>query len=188
MEFGMSDMMSDINKYAAIWDDALAKGIFADAPKPPQAAEPGETADFFGQYLSDDYDMDKPLNEVDVKYWAQVSQLAGQGQSFMEETTPSKPEVKKVAEKLAGAHNPVPPETIGRDQDVDITQNWGVGGKEHFQLEDLKVRLEKLESKLNALESEGKSGKDAQSKIDGIKKQIDELSDSLSGDRLGNGG
>jgi len=31
----MSDMMDDINKYAAIWDKALAKGIFNNAPKPP---------------------------------------------------------------------------------------------------------------------------------------------------------
>jgi chaperonin cofactor prefoldin len=74
--------------------------------------------------------------------------------------------------------------SVGKDQDVDVTQNWGVGGKEHFQLEELKVSLEKLESKLNAIESKGDSGSDAQKKIDELKKRIDDLSDSLNGDRL----
>jgi hypothetical protein len=73
----MSDMMADIAKYSKIWDDALEKGIFKDAPKPPQPSEPRDSADFFGNYLSGEYDMDKPLNEVDVQYWRNVSRMAG---------------------------------------------------------------------------------------------------------------
>ena len=41
--------MDDINKYADIWDKALAKGIFDGAPKPPAPIEPEASADFFGQ-------------------------------------------------------------------------------------------------------------------------------------------
>lgn len=186
----MSDMMDDINKYAAIWDDALAKGLFKDAPKPPTPSEPEETADFFGQYMSGEYDMDQPLNEVDTKYWAQVSRLADpHGYTDpLKVVSESKEDAKKMAAALATAHNPIHPNSVGKDQEPEVTQNWGVGGKEYFQLEELKVRLEKLESKLNAMETEGKSGKDTQSKIDGLKKQIDELSDSLSGERFSNDG
>jgi polyhydroxyalkanoate synthesis regulator phasin len=183
----MSDMRSDINKFAKIWDSALEKGIFDDAPKLPPAREPGDTSDFFGQYMSDEYDMDEPLNEVDTKYWAKVARMADHSGHYVdplsEETKPSKEDAKNVAEKIAGAHNPIRPGTIGKDQEPKVTQNWGVGGKEHFQLEELKVRLEKLESKLNSIESKGDSGKDTQGKIDSLKKQIDELSDSLSGNR-----
>ena len=39
-DMSMSSMMDDINKYAKIWDSALAKGIFNDAPRPPVPAEP----------------------------------------------------------------------------------------------------------------------------------------------------
>lgn len=184
----MSDMMADINKYAKIWDAAQEKGIFDDAPK---LAQPRQDVgdDFFGQSLSPEYDMDRPLNEVDVKYWAKISRMADPGQyvdPLCEESDVEKSNAKKVAEKMASAHNPIQPYSVGKDQDVNPTQNWGIGGKEHFQLEDLKVRLEKLESKLNAIESKGDSGKDTQSKIDSLKKQIDDLSDSLNGNRWDN--
>jgi hypothetical protein len=188
----MSNMMDDINKYAKIWDDALEQGIFKDAPKPAQPRNPDAEdsffgSDFFGQNKSPEYDMDAPLNEVDSKYWAKISRMADRGKyvdPLLEETIPSKEQTKKVSGKLAGAHNPVYMASVGKDQDVDVTQNWGVGGKEHFQLEELKVSLEKLESKLNAIESKGDSGSDAQKKIDELKKRIDDLSDSLNGDRL----
>ena len=62
-DMSMSSMMDDINKYAKIWDSALAKGIFNDAPRPPVPAEPEASADFFGQLKTDDYDMFSPLNE-----------------------------------------------------------------------------------------------------------------------------
>lgn len=190
MNGNTSSMMDDINKYAAIWDTALAKGIFPDKPiqAKPENEEEEESffgADFFGQNLrSAEYDMDEPLNEVDTKYWAQISRLADPN-SYLKE---SKEEIKSVADAMGKAHNPVLPNTIGKDQNLNVAQNWGVGGKEYFQLEELKVRLEKLESKLNAIEGQGKSGKDSQSKIDELKKQIDNLSDSLDGERFSNDG
>lgn len=73
----MSDFLADLDKYKKKWEDALEQGIFKDAPKPPQPGEPHDSADFFGNYLSGEYDMDRPLNEVDVTYWANVSRMAG---------------------------------------------------------------------------------------------------------------
>lgn len=191
-------MMDDINKYAKIWDDALAQGIFKDAPKPVQPRNPDAEnsffgSDFFGQNnRSSEYDIDEPINEVDAKYWAKMSRMADPLGRYIdplnEESVPSKEEIKNSAEKMGASHNPVFPNTIGKDQKPTVTQNWGVGGKEHFQLEELKVRLEKLESKLNAIESKGDSGTGTQNKIDDIKKQIDDLSDSLSGNRFSNDG
>lgn len=163
----------DIDKYAKIWDAALEKGIFDDAPKPPQPK-----TDFYGQFNIEE---EVPLNEVDAKYWDQVSKMAGLGNQYHEEL--SKDELKKVAIAVSGAHNPIMPQSVGKDQELKVTQNWGVGGKEIEQLEELKVRLEKLEGKLNALNTE-ESGKDTQSKIDSLKKQIDELSDAMAGDRF----
>lgn len=193
-EINMSDMMDDINKYAAIWDAAQEKGIFKDAPKPPQPRNHNDEedsffgADFFGQNRSSEYDIDEPINEVDSKYWAKVSRMADPSGKYFdplinEESVPSKENAKKSVEKISGSHNPVYPASVGKDQDMQVAQNWGVGGKEHFQLEDLKVRLEKLESKLNGLESNASPVKSTQDKIEGLKKQIDELSDSLNGNR-----
>lgn len=180
------NMMDDINKYAKIWDSALEKGIFNDAPKPKPANPADEDsffgADFFGQNRSDEYDIDAPLNEDDTKYWAEVCRMANPNKpTKLNETVAPKEELKKMVDRVAGSHNPIYPSSTGKDKDPQVAQNWGVGGKEHFQLEELKIRLEKLESKLNALESKGDSGKETQTKIDNLKKQIDDLSDSLSG-------
>lgn len=191
----MSDMMDDINKYAAIWDAAQEKGIFKDAPKPPQPRNSNDEdsffgADFFGQNRSAEYDIDEPINEVDSKYWANVSRMADPNGKYFdpliaEESSPAKENLKKSVDKISSSHNPVYPASVGKDQAMQITQNWGVGGKEHFQLEDLKVRLEKLESKLNGLEANSDGPvKSTQDKIESLKKQIDELSDSLNGNRF----
>lgn len=194
----MSNMMDDINKYAAIWDSALEKDIFKDVPhlgepSPPQ--ESGESSDFFGQYLSDEYDPDQPLNEADTQYWAKVSRLADHSQYVdpLTEETDTSVKDRKAATKLGGAHNPIYPYSRGKDTEEDrdgkpegikVTQNWGTGGKEQAELEQLKVKLEKLESKLNGLMAKGEAPKGVKSKIKSIKKDIDELSDSLSGNRL----
>ena len=180
--------MDDINKYADIWDKALEKGIFKDAPKPaqPRNLDAEDAQDFFGQNLSAEYDPDVQLNEVDIKYWAKISKMADP--NYINEEIAPKEDIKKSSDKVGSAHNPIRPETIGKDQEPRVTQNWGTGGKEHFQLEDLKKKLEQMESKLNSLMGKDKPTESSQVKIDSIKKQIDDLSDSLNGNRWSNDG
>lgn len=179
----MSDMMDDINKFSKIWDDAIAKNIF---PNTPKTDGKDAQSDFFGQYLTDEYDRDRPLNEVDTKYWSSLAKKADP--LFVEETTVQKSKVNTDA--LANAYNPVYPNTVGKDQDLNVTPNWGVGGKEIEQLEELKKELHSLEVKLNSILDEKKSENDSaqenkiQEKIDSLKKEIDKLSDTLAGDRF----
>lgn len=88
----MSDFHTDFEKYKAQWEKAVEDGVFEDAPKPPKPNQ----ADFFGQY---DINPDTPLNEVDVKYWSNVSKAAGRyvdplviAERFDEEKSTSKKE------------------------------------------------------------------------------------------------
>lgn len=190
-----SDMMADINKYADIWEKALKKGIFDDAPKPPAPAEPEASADFFGQLHTDEYDMDSPLNEAEVKYWKELAKDAADRSSYYmplnEEKELDKEAASKMASRLGSTFNPVYPNTAGKDQDIKVTQNWGVGGKELNDLEDLKKRLHELEVKLNTagiLPKKGKKTKNEdentiQKSINDLKKQIDQLSDELNGSK-----
>ena len=177
-------MLDDIDKFAKIWDSAQGKGIFEDTPKPkqePEQEEDGWGSDFFGQNYSSDENM--TINEDQIKYWKECSGISEITSKVLNENKNTSGDNKSVADELSGAHNPIYPNTIGKDQDVKVTQNWGVGGKEHFDLESLKLDLYNLESKLNALESEEKDSNSVQKRIDNIKKQIDELSDSLTGGR-----
>jgi hypothetical protein len=194
----MSSMMDDINKYADIWDKALAKGIFDGAPKPPTPIEPEASADFFGQMKSGEYDIDAPLNEGETKYWRDVSRsAAGRSAYHMplnEEREVDKKSIKKSSNRLGSTFNPVYNSTVGKDQDLGtpdkVTKNWGVGGKDLNDLEDLKKRLYKLEvelSKAGIIKAEKGSKKDSESTIlksmDDLKKDIDGLSDKLNGNR-----
>ena len=191
--------MDDINKYAAIWDSALAKGIFADAPKPPAPSEPEASADFFGQLKTGEYDMDGVLTEGESKYWAEVAKSAAGRSAYhmplSEERDLDKPTIKKHSNRLGSTFNPVYPNTVGKDQDlgtpVKVTKNWGVGGDELNNLADLKKRLYDLEVKLSQAGILGaKKGKKKDSDestilkgMEDLKKDIDELSDKLNGNR-----
>jgi hypothetical protein len=180
------DHHSDLNDFYDQWEKALADGIFDDAPKLPA---PSGSFNYFGQL--DMSEEDVPLNEVDTKYWDQVYKLsrhAGDAPDpiYFEERTPTNKETKASADHLARSHNPIYPDTLGKDQNVVPTPNWASAGKEFFELEDLKKTLEQLEGKVTSDTVFGKNITSLQGKIDGIKKQIDELSDSLNQNRYFN--
>jgi hypothetical protein len=183
------DMRDDFDKWTDQWEAAQKEGIFADAPKPA----PQPIADFFGQYPTVD---DKPLKDVDAEYWNQVYRMSQgdhdapdvtqyQDDLLQEEKLPTKDELANVAKVVGSTSNPIQPTSVGKDQDLVVTPNW-TDGKELVELSEMKAKLEQLESKLNAAESFGESSKGIQGKIDALKQQIDDLSDSLTNHRFGN--
>lgn len=174
-------MLDDINKFAKIWDSAQDKGIFEDMPKPKQEPEEqdGWGSDFFGQNYSSEENM--VMNEDQMKYWKQCSGLSEIISKPLNEGKNSSSDNVDVADELSGSHNPVYPNTVGKDQDTKVTQNWGVGGKEHFDLESLKLDLHKLQDKFAEMDEGDQDS--IQKKIDKIKKEIDDLSNSLTGGR-----
>jgi len=171
----IDDMRTDLEKYADQWDKALKDGVFDDAPKP---AVPSH-GDWFGHSSNV---ADTEIDYSDADYW---SQLAGGDELLQEETEPTPAELKKMVSRMANSNNPVHPNSLGNDQDVVVTQNWGTGGEEIEELAEMKIKLEQLESRLNAEEGMGKSGKSISEQIKGLKKQIDDLSNSLNGNRMG---
>jgi len=199
----MNQFRQDIEDFSKIWDKALADGVFDDAPKTaPRVLDLSNdnNTDFFGQNLSAAYNIDAPLNEADVKAWRDLAKTAADHSPYFnpvnEEREYSKGETKKASKKLGSTFNPVYPNTINKDQDlgtpVKVTQNWGVGGKELNDLEDLKKRLHALEIKLSQAGilkiQTNKKKKDSddstiQKGINDLKKQIDDLSDKLNGNR-----
>lgn len=165
----MIDKQAEFEDWLAKWDKAVADDVFADDDD--EAAKPsGKGPDFFGQLPTTAEDV--PLNECDTKYWREVAALAGR--PLKEDSAP----IAVKAQRLSKAQNPVMPNTTAHDQDVIPTPNWS-DGKELRELSDLKASLEKLEAKLNAKEAMGDSGADIQKKIDVLKKQLDDLSQSL---------
>ncbi len=186
----MKNIHSDLDKYTDQWEKALKDGFMDDSPHLPPPSPIGQS-DFFGQWDGGD---DTALNECDAKYWAQVYQLskhAGPGQCpdpltpMKEERVAAKNDIKRMTDKIANAANPIYPYSVGKDQDTKPTSNW-TDGSELRELAELKRKLEKLESKMNAEEGNGKSGATIEKQINAMREKLDELSDSLTNHRFGN--
>jgi hypothetical protein len=184
------NQQDDFDKWCDQWDKALDDGVFEGAPKPP-VSEP--RADFFGQYNGPPDD--DQVSSVDAQYWHDVYRAAIGGydmddpnndfadgnEGLMSED--HKAIDKAAADALAHSHNPIDPTTVGKDQDIDVDGNEQEV-KDIEELSEMKVRLEKLESRLNANYTENKSITGVQKQIDTLRNQIDELSDTLNGFRF----
>jgi len=83
------------------------------------------------------------------------------------------------------ASNPINRSSRGKDQRPHVTPNW-TWGVELAELTEMKVNLEKLESKMNAADAFAKSKEAAKVKkqIDELWEKLDALSDKLSPDFL----
>ncbi|MEI8270261.1 MAG: hypothetical protein WCG45_02740 [bacterium] len=173
----MSSFREDLEKYAALWDNAVKNNVFGDEKKQPEEKTIPNTGYFGNPTEVPEEEMEQFLESKnnkfskDLAYWTML----------VEDICPKK-EVIEEEEKEIVHFNPVQKSTFGKDQEPKVSQNWAMGGKEYFKLEELKVKLEKLESELNAFDAkslEKESGK-MQSKIDDLKKEIDDVSDSLT--------
>ncbi len=92
----------------------------------------------------------------------------------------SKQDLANAANKMASSPNPVYPNSLGKDQDLIVTPNWS-DGKDLIELHNMKISLHALENKLNtawANQNSKNVGK-IQEQIRNLKRQIDDLSDSL---------
>lgn len=182
------------DKWTRQWEKAMSDGVFDDAPKLPQPAYQSAPPDFFGQNPTVDL---PPVNIPDAEYWRQVyglSKHSGQAPDLLQEQVDSPVErrkgrnvkaegdIAKYYSKIARSDHPIVPTSVGKDQAPVVTQNWGVGGKEVDRLSELKLQLHDLESKLNALEGVGevKNSRSMQQKLDRLRNEIDEFSDSLN--------
>lgn len=180
------DLRSDLEKYQDQWEKALKDGVFADAPKTQKPGQGTMRPDWFGHSSVPDSD----IEQEEAEDWENLYKMAdpdfqGGEELLSEESEASTDKLKKMATRMANSHNPVHPDSLGHDQDVVVSQNWGVGGREIEELSEMKVKLEQLESRLNAEEAMGKNGKSIAEQIKNLRKQIDSLSDSLNGTRMG---
>lgn len=189
----MKSISDDLNNFSKIWEKALEQGVFPEQEaKPPVPEDDAPGTDFFGVFSNDGYDS-QPLNECDSKYWALMAEFAREKapyeNKYNEERGVTKKDAKRETDKVGSSFNPVQRWTVGKDQEVVVAKNWGVGGKELNDLEELKKKLYDLEVKLGSAGIiKPKSKKDADENtilksMADLKKQIDDLSDMLNGNR-----
>ena len=89
----------------------------------------------------------------------------------------------KVAKAQLKSPNPIYSYSVGKDQDSHVTPNW-TDGEGLVELHDMKLKLHRLEGKLNAMIGTSKPDRQIrqlESELRKLRDRLDELSDSLHG-------
>ena len=186
----MSNMRDDLAKLTQIWDDAQAKNIFAQSDKAAADARNAKQLNFFGQ-MPDVYDTQ--INQDDMSQWNDVMKTMhdryvgdDDNQLMTEEKTPSSDKVSKHSKVAVNTHNPVYPDSIGKDNEINPVNNF-TNGEELDKLDAMKKELHALQAKMLGDEILGKDVKKFEKSISKIKDEIDNISDLLNGNRIENG-
>lgn len=156
----------EFDDFVSKWEKAQKEGIFPSAPKLPSTSTPTGKSSFFGPIDTNPTDS---INQSDSDYWKAIY-ATGDGVDF---GPINESDSKEVIE------NPIRRDSEGKDQDMAPYQLGATFSEEDIKsLEEMKVKLHELQSKVATLEDEDKNKYDPQ--IKSLLSKIDELSDKLS--------
>jgi hypothetical protein len=170
-----SNILDDLNHWAAIYEKAVKDGVFETPAKEhtPSAQTAGNQS-FFGPYDANPTDT---VSDEDAAYWRDVS---GVNSGLLQEQGY---DANKAA-KAAGIHsspNPLRFNTLGPDQ---AGSSDAVGAtytdQDLDKLGDLKAKLHELLVKVTQFETEGKSVGTLQKQIEELTAKIDDLSNAMT--------
>lgn len=155
-------MDKDLKKYIAQWEKAEKENLYGSDAETPKRKSSG----FFSEFGGGD---DKAeLDQEEYNHWRKLYNYSNKDYSddLIQENVKDQPA------------NPVDATTVGKDTDIILPKF--TGGPELEKLIKLKIKLQEVESRLNALEAEGKNSKNSESQINDLKNQIDKVSNSLA--------
>jgi hypothetical protein len=159
---GLDDAKDDFDKWVGKWDQALEKGIFKDAPKPPSTAPETSDQSFFG------FRQDNPtdsINSSDSDYWRAISSVADGGIDFQR--------LDEADEK--DGPNPVRKGTDGPDSELTNKAVSATFNEDDVKkLEEMKVKLHELENKIAEMGEKSYSDQ-----VKALLAKIEELSNKM---------
>lgn len=160
------------------WEKAKSDGVFENAPKHFPSQQTASVS-FFGAI---DADPSKDVSEVDAQYWNALNKTGSfSGEVITEASGEDKAMIKKVADAIRKSPNPIRPNTIGMDQEMEPEQLGVTYSDEDLEaVNELKLKIHELEDKLNSMEGLGQKTKSVETKIKNLKEKMNELSDELS--------
>jgi hypothetical protein len=187
MEPQQLDYRDEIENWAQAWEKAQAAGTF-DEPGSTAEVSPNIQTSFFG--LSQNNNQSGGIADVDAEYWKQASTMSSMDPSEMiqEMFKVDKAAVKDNAIRLSQSGNPVTSYSAGMDQDPTNPAQKPIDSKELDGLGELKIKLHDIGAKIAEYASKGKDTKTLEAKLNLMRKQLDDLSDELTGTSDVNGG
>lgn len=166
----LSDFKDDIENWAQIYEKAQKDGVFDDEKDAVPSAQTS-TNSYFGLVQTNS---SPEIKDADAAYWNAVHTLPDMDNDEVLQ------EMFKL-NNLPITDNPVPVWTVGKDQDSQPGVNQPVYSDEDFKnLEELKINFYNTGSKIAEMVAKGKDAKPLETKLESIKKQIDNLSDEIN--------
>jgi len=186
----MKTIKDELEEYQVLWDAALDK--MKDWPTSMPKTSPA--ASFSGEYSFGDTssnDEPSPMEMFQERRRSSNKQLDIYDMLVLSENIDrvfhperlkeNKEELVDVATKAASSPNPIQPTSVGKDQDMIITQDFS-DGKALRELHDLKVKLEEMERKVHAAAVDGteKQENSLNKEIASLRLKVEELCDKLT--------
>jgi len=167
-----------LEDWAKKYQDALDNGIL-ESPKEAEYVTP-QTSDHNSFYGMQNTKASSEIRDADAQYWNKIGQvmdydgnLDGDLVDLISESDDKK-ELSQSAAAIASSPNPVRVASVGVDQDSETSMGQTWTPEDLNKLNDLKIQLHDIESKLASLEDDSDKVK-----YESLKKQISELSDNL---------
>jgi hypothetical protein len=161
------------DNWCDMWADAQDKGLFDDAPHTPELNRQTSRESFFGPQ---DTNPSEGPSDTDAQYWQNVNQMIdGEKPELLQEG-----KLQKYKRGRGFPPNPMYSYSQGKDQDLAPRQLGITFDEEDVEeLADMKRELHDLESQISTNDVNGKNTKQLESRMDSLKKRIDELSTSM---------
>lgn len=164
----MENQKDELDHFASMWDAAMEKGLFPKIETPKVNQNTSQDS-FFG--LVNTHPSEE-ISDTDKQYWNAINSAY--------DDVPSG--VINESEHKSLPSNPIQKDTLGNDKELDYQQLGKTYSEEELnELSELKNKLYSLESKLMSALGFGdfKNEKKLQEQIKSVKKEIDDLSDSM---------
>lgn len=160
--------------YVDQWEKAQKENIFGDDSKPAGTSPQTSNLSFFGAIDSNPTESPR---DTDLAYWSAIYQTSIDNLASSSNNVITEQDAEKLKHQEKSP-NPIKSETEGKDQDLQPKQLGVTFTEEDFKnLEEMKIKLHDLESKLAEMNDE--KSQTIQSQINSLKDKIDEISTSM---------
>jgi len=182
-------------KWCGQWEDAMEKGVFEDAPKPPVPSSQTSDSSFFGLVNTDPTPCP---SDADAGYWNDVHVATERGygttdplvlidhmshekQELLKEEKRDKKSLGASVKAVADSPNPIRHSSVGNDRELEDGPLGVTYSPEDLDtLAEMKLKLHDLQDQLNSFEATGKNSTKFQGQIENIREKIEELSSDLT--------
>lgn len=175
-------MDDQFNNWVGQWEKALEDGVFNNSgeEKSMEIELPKNSKEsFFGNL---EINTEFNPNQEDIEYWNGINNYTESEIVLNESKKHKEDKQKERIKKVAKSANPVGIDTIGKDNakfSKDLILN-----KDIEKLAELKKKIYELENEILSKETLGKDYSKAEKALKKITKLMDEISDSISPERL----